>query len=65
MSEDLKTDDVKLESFSILTKKNFARPLGGVAPLVYASAVTLVSLVSVNKYISVWAVTSSDARVHE
>jgi len=59
--------DVKLESFSILTKKNFLpRHWGGVGPvpppLVYASAV---SLVSVNKYISVWAVTSSDARVHE
>ena len=32
MSEDLKTDHVKLESPSILTKKFFfARPLGGAA----------------------------------
>jgi len=44
MSDDLRTDHVKLQSPSVLTKKFFfARPLGRApAPLVYASAYTTV-----------------------
>jgi len=53
MSDDLRTDHVKLESLSILTKNIlFCPAIGGALPPVYASATIIVVVVIITRTVT-------------